>query len=69
MALRLLRGDSNSCGAADVKTNPVQALFLVAASVAALFLSACNTIEGAGEDIQSGGEAIERSAEDTKRSM
>ena len=34
-----------------------------------LAASACNTMEGAGEDIQSGGEAIERSAEDTKRSM
>lgn len=29
-----------------------------------LGLAGCNTIAGAGEDIQSGGEAIERSAEE-----
>lgn len=69
MSLRVFARGQQFSGAADVKKNPIQALFLVAASVAALFLSACNTIEGAGEDIQSGGEAIERSAEDTKRSM
>lgn len=29
-------------------------------------LSACNTMEGAGEDIQSGGRALENSAERNK---
>ena len=29
-------------------------------------LSACNTVSGAGKDIQKGGEAIENSAEDNK---
>lgn len=42
-------------------------LFVIAA--AATLLAACNTIGGAGEDIESGGAAIEESAEDTKRDM
>ena len=31
-----------------------------------VFLSACNTMSGAGKDIQKGGEAIENSAEKHK---
>lgn len=42
----------------------------VAAVIAAVLLSAtvvaCNTIEGAGQDMQSGGKAIERKADDAK---
>lgn len=30
-------------------------------------LAACNTIEGAGQDIEAGGDAIEDSARETKR--
>ncbi|MET4697073.1 putative small secreted protein [Constrictibacter sp. MBR-5] len=33
---------------------------------AMLALAACNTMEGAGEDIQSGGKALENSAERNK---
>ena len=40
------------------------AIFGVLAFV--VVLSACNTMEGAGEDIQSGGKALERSAERNK---
>ena len=32
-------------------------------------LSACNTIEGAGKDIQSGGEAMSDAARDVKKDM
>lgn len=32
-------------------------------SLAVLFVAGCNTIEGAGKDIQRGGEAIEHQAE------
>lgn len=32
-------------------------------------LSGCNTIEGAGKDIQSGGEAVSESARDVKKDM
>ena len=31
--------------------------------ITALLLSGCNTIRGAGEDIEQGGQAIQRSAE------
>ena len=31
-----------------------------------LQLSACNTMEGFGQDVQNGGRAIERSAQDNK---
>ncbi|TPE50744.1 entericidin A/B family lipoprotein [Amaricoccus solimangrovi] len=34
-----------------------------------LGLSACNTMKGAGEDIQSGGSAISDQATETQRSM
>jgi entericidin B len=32
-------------------------------------LSACNTIEGAGKDIQSGGDAMSEAARDVKEEM
>jgi predicted small secreted protein len=32
-------------------------------------LSACNTIEGAGKDIQSGGDAVSDAARDVKKDM
>lgn len=42
----------------------------VVASIIALFaVSACNTIEGAGRDIEATGDAIEHTAEDTKEKM
>lgn len=37
------------------------------ALIAALGLSACNTVEGAGKDIESGGQAIQNTAEDVKK--
>lgn len=33
------------------------------------FLSACNTIEGAGQDIEAGGEKIQQTADDVKNKM
>ena len=36
------------------------------APLALLALAACNTVEGFGEDVQSGGAAIENSAEDAQ---
>lgn len=35
----------------------------------AFILSGCNTIQGAGEDIESGGEAIQDTAENVKKKM
>jgi predicted small secreted protein len=39
---------------------------LIAAAVALSALTACNTIEGAGQDIKSTGGAIEEAADDSK---
>ncbi|MEE2878441.1 MAG: entericidin A/B family lipoprotein [Pseudomonadota bacterium] len=44
-----------------MKKNP----FLVAGlGLLALMAAACNTVEGAGEDVEATGEAIDRAAED-----
>lgn len=32
-------------------------------------LSACNTVEGFGEDVQAGGRAVERSANDVQKKL
>ncbi len=32
-------------------------------------LAACNTVEGIGEDVQAGGRAVERSANDVQKKM
>ena len=38
--------------------------------IAAVFaFSGCNTISGAGKDIEAGGKAIEKAADDTKKKM
>jgi predicted small secreted protein len=43
---------------------------LAAIAVAALaVLSGCNTIEGAGKDLERGGEKVQDTARDVKRSM
>jgi len=39
-------------------------LGLALASVSVLALSACNTVEGAGEDVENAGEAIQDGADD-----
>jgi entericidin B len=40
--------------------------FLFGATVILGALTACNTIEGAGQDVQSGGKVIERTADKNK---
>ena len=41
--------------------------FVIVAALAASFaLSACNTVEGAGKDMQSAGNAVEDTARDAK---
>jgi predicted small secreted protein len=37
--------------------------------VATLALAGCNTISGAGKDIEAGGKAVEKAADDTKKKM
>ena len=38
--------------------------FVFFAAVAALAVAACNTVAGAGRDVQAAGEAVEETAED-----
>jgi entericidin B len=42
---------------------------LVASFLGATALSACNTMEGLGQDIEAGGENLQQSATETKRKM
>ena len=44
-------------------------LSALAICVTALSLNACNTVDGAGEDVQAGGHAISRSAEHVQNKM
>jgi len=44
-------------------------LLLLVLLAAMAGLSGCNTIEGAGQDIQRGGEAVSDTAKDVKRGM
>lgn len=44
-------------------------IMLIVIGASSLLLSACNTFSGFGEDVQAGGHAITRSAEDTKSNM
>lgn len=38
--------------------------------IAAVFaVTGCNTISGAGKDVEAGGKAIEKAADDTKKKM
>jgi predicted small secreted protein len=42
---------------------------LVAAALALLALAGCNTIEGAGEDITAGGQAVQEEANEAQQAM
>ena len=44
----------------------MKAAFTLILSVFGLAMAGCNTVEGAGEDIESAGEAIDESAEDAR---
>ena len=45
-------------------------LAMLSAVMAAMFtLSACNTVEGVGKDVERGGEKLQNAAEDTKKKM
>ena len=41
-------------------------LFLVLAGAASLAIAACNTVEGAGEDVQAAGGAVAETAREAK---
>jgi predicted small secreted protein len=41
-------------------------IIVLAATAAALLVSACNTVEGVGKDVKAAGEAVEGAAKDAK---
>lgn len=41
-------------------------ILVLAAAATALLISACNTVEGVGKDVQATGEAVEDTAQDAK---
>lgn len=41
-------------------------VLIAAAALASLAISACNTVEGAGKDVSSAGEAVSKTANDVK---
>ena len=43
-----------------------KSVIVIAALAAALGLSACNTVEGAGKDVSSAGKAVSSTAKDVK---
>jgi len=47
-------------------TSPAVLLFVLMLAGAASMLSACNTMAGAGQDIQQGGKALQDSADHNK---
>jgi predicted small secreted protein len=47
----------------------MKALFALLTLVAAFPLVGCNTIEGAGKDLQKGGEKLQDTAKDVKKSL
>jgi len=51
---------------ASIQSMKNTAAAIAAAAIVALTFSACNTIEGAGQDVKSTGKAIERTADDSK---
>ncbi|MFN3520659.1 MAG: entericidin A/B family lipoprotein [Phenylobacterium sp.] len=42
-------------------------VLILAAAATALFVSACNTVEGVGRDMQAAGRAVTGTAEDARR--
>jgi predicted small secreted protein len=42
-------------------------IIVLAALAASLAVSACNTVSGAGKDVESAGEAVTNTAEDAKK--
>ncbi|ANC92278.1 entericidin, EcnA/B family [Azospirillum humicireducens] len=45
------------------------ALFAILGALLGTTLAACNTVEGAGQDVQAGGRAIERGADNVQKKM
>ena len=63
----ILPGSAGTHSPAAARRMSGRALVPAVLLAAGLGLAACNTVEGMGEDVQSGGRAIEKTAEDVKR--
>lgn len=50
----------------DVTENTMQKLLILAAIAASLSVAACNTVEGAGKDVSSAGDAVSSTAREVK---
>lgn len=62
-AVRFCHVCSDWITAADEKEYDMKKLISIPVlALAAVFMTACNTVEGVGEDVQAGGEAIEDTA-------
>ena len=48
---------------------PIRKFIPLIAAAMLTMLAACNTMEGLGQDIESGGENLQDSAQDTKKKM
>ena len=51
-----------------MKSMMTRGLFLLALTICTLGLSACNTVHGAGKDIERGGEKMQGASEGAQRS-
>jgi predicted small secreted protein len=68
MAATRAAGSDAARGETDM-THRIRVLFFLALGVISLGLAACNTVEGAGKDVKSAGNAIEDTANDAKQNM
>lgn len=50
-----------------MQAKSISVLLVAAAMALSIGLSACNTVKGAGEDVQAAGEAVSNTAEDAKK--
>jgi predicted small secreted protein len=55
------------CSGPETKDNAMRNMIILGAAVAALTLSACNTVSGAGRDVSSVGKATTGAAEKAKK--
>jgi predicted small secreted protein len=58
---------TNLCAGPETKDNAMRNMIILGAAVAALALSACNTVSGAGRDVSSVGKATTGAAEKAKK--
>jgi predicted small secreted protein len=63
------RHNRNTEGDYDMKTTTGLLLALLVFALIGIGAAGCNTFKGAGKDIQQGGEAVEKAADDTQKGL